>query len=185
MTEQTDLFTGTRRVFWGYFFLLLDFNFNLSDAFTIPLLANFIGWIFLWRGMDELAPARPSLGLLKPFCAALGVCSLTQFVPEVETSLPGWLSLLISVINLYTYYQMLTDLADLAEEALEDGTLAGRLRASRTLILVCQTALYCYDLMLSLTALPVLLLAAGFCANLLLLFQLWGFSRDLEEQQSP
>ena len=32
MTEQDDLFTGARRVFWGYFFLLLDFNQNFSGC---------------------------------------------------------------------------------------------------------------------------------------------------------
>ena len=58
MTEQADLFTGTRRVFWGYFFLLLDFNLNFNSAFTIPLLPNFVGWIFLWRGADILSSAR-------------------------------------------------------------------------------------------------------------------------------
>ena len=64
MTEQDDLFTGARRVFWGYFFLLLDFNLNFNSDFTIPLLPNFIGWIFLWRGVDALSSARPSLELL-------------------------------------------------------------------------------------------------------------------------
>ena len=43
MTEQDDLFTGARRVFWGYFFLLLDFNLNFNSDFTIPLLPNFVG----------------------------------------------------------------------------------------------------------------------------------------------
>ena len=77
MTEQADLFTGARRVFWGYFFLLLDFNLNFNSTFTIPLLPNFVGWIFLWRGADILSSARPSLGLLRPFCGVLGVYSLT------------------------------------------------------------------------------------------------------------
>ena len=44
MTQTADLFTGARRVFWGYFFLLLDFNLNLGSAVTIPLLANCVGW---------------------------------------------------------------------------------------------------------------------------------------------
>ena len=93
MTHTADLFTGARRVFWGYFFLLLDFNLNLGSDVTIPLLANVIGWVFLWRGVDALAPARPSLELLKPFCTALGVCALTQFVPSLDGLIPGWLSL--------------------------------------------------------------------------------------------
>ena len=185
MTEQDDLFTGARRVFWGYFFLLLDFNLNLGSAVTIPLLANCVGWIFLWRGVDALAPVRPSLDLLKPFCTALGVCSLTQFVPALDSLLPGWLSLFISILTLYTHFQLLTDLAALAEEMLDDGELAKRLRTSRTLFLLSQTAMYCYDLVLQAMGLVVLLLAVTFCVSVLLLFQLWGFSRDLETQQSP
>ena len=185
MTQTADLFTGARRVFWGYFFLLLDFNLNLGSAVTIPLLANCVGWIFLWRGVDALAPVRPSLDLLKPFCTALGVCSLTQFVTALDSLLPGWLSLFISMLTLYTHFQLLTDLAALAEEMLGDGELAKRLRTSRTLFLLSQTAMYCYDLVLQAMGLVVLLLAVTFCVSVLLLFQLWGFSRDLETQQSP
>ena len=185
MTQTADLFTGARRVFWGYFFLLLDFNLNLGSAVTIPLLANCVGWIFLWRGVDALAPVRPSLDLLKPFCTALGVCALTQFVPALDSLLPGWLSLFISILTLYTHFQLLTDLAALAEEMLGDGELAKRLRTSRTLFLLSQTAMYCYDLVLQAMGLVVLLLAVTFCVSVLLLFQLWGFSRDLETQQSP
>lgn len=180
MTQTADLFTGARRVFWGYFFLLLDFNLNLGSAVTIPLLANCVGWIFLWRGVDALAPVRPSLDLLKPFCTALGVCALTQFLPALDSLLPGWLSLFISMLTLYTHFQLLTDLAALAEEMLGDGELAKRLRTSRTLFLLGQTALYCYDLVLQSTALVLLLLAVTFCVSVFLLFQLWGFSRDLE-----
>ena len=185
MTEQADLFTGARRVFWGYFFLLLDFNLNFNSDFTIPLLPNFIGWIFLWRGVDALSSARPSLELLKPFCTALGVCALTQFVPSLDGLIPGWLSLFISILTLYTHFQLLTDLAALAEEMLDDGELAKRLRTSRTLFLLGQTAMYCYDLVVSLTALAVVLMAVSFCVQVFLLFQLWGLSRDLEKQQSP
>ena len=64
MTEQADLFTGVRRMFWGFFFLLLDFNLNLNSV-TIPLLPDVLGWFFLFRGIDALSPARPSLELLK------------------------------------------------------------------------------------------------------------------------
>ena len=185
MTERTDLWIGTRRLFWGFFFLLLDFNLNFNSDFTIPLLPNFVGWIFLWRGVDILSSARPSLELLRPFCGVLGVYSLTQFLPALEAAAPGWLSLLISVMILYTDFQLLTDLAALAEEMLDDGELAKRLRTSRTLIVAAKTALYCYDLVVSLTALAVVLMAVSFCVQVFLLFQLWGLSRDLEKQQSP
>ena len=184
MTEQADLFTGARRVFWGYFFLLLDFNLNFNSAFTIPLLPNFVGWIFLWRGVDALSSARPSLELLNPFCIVLGVCSLTQFLPALEELSPGWLSLLLAMVNLYTYFQLLTDLAALAEETLEDGNMGKKLRACRTLLVVIQTALYLQDLFLRFPALAVPLIAVSFCVFFVLLFQLWGFSRDLEDLET-
>ena len=184
MTEQADLFVGARRVFWGCFFLLLDFNLNFNSTVTIPLLANVIGWVFLWLGVDELARARPSLGLLKPFCIVLGACSLTQFAPAVDSLLPGWLNLLTAIMTLYTYFQLLTDLAALAEETLEDGNMGKKLRACRTLLVVIQTALYLQDLFLRFPALAVPLFAVSFCVFFVLLFQLWGFSRDLEDLET-
>lgn len=105
--------------------------------------------------------------------------------PSLDALIPGWLSLFISILTLYTHFQLLTDLAALAEEMLDDGELAKRLRTSRTLFLLGQTALYCYDLVLQAMGLVVLLAAVTFCVSVLLLFQLWGFSRDLETQQSP
>ena len=60
MTEQADLFTGARRVFWGYFFLLLDFNLNLGSAVTIPLLANCRGVGVPVAGGGRARP-RPAL----------------------------------------------------------------------------------------------------------------------------
>ena len=72
-------------------------------------------------GVDALSSARPSLELLKPFCGVLGVYSLAQFLPALEAAAPGWLSLLISVMILYTDFQLLTDLAALAQEALGRG----------------------------------------------------------------
>ena len=183
MTEQADLFTGARRVFWGYFFLLLDFNFNLGSSATIPLLPNVLGWFFLFRGVDTLSPARPSLALLSPFCTVLGVCSLAQFFPWLEGLSPGWLSLLLAMMTLYTHFQLLTDLAALAEASLSDGDLGKRLRSCRNFLVLSQTALYFSDLFLAATALALLLMAASLCVYVVLLLQLWGFSRDLEEAE--
>ena len=78
-----------------------------------------------------------------------------------------------------------TDLAALAQEVLGEGRRVKRLRTARTLIVAAKTALYCYDLVVSLTALAVVLMAVSFSVQVFLLFQLWGLSRDLEKQQSP
>ena len=178
MTEQASLFPGVRRMFWGYFFLLLDFDLNLG-GFTLPLLANVVGWALVFWGIDALAFARPSLKLLSPFGAALAVCSLTQFVPAVEDLLPGWLSLIIALVTLYTHFQLLTDLAALADGALEGGELGRRLRACRTFLVLTQTLLYLQDPFLHFPALVFALMAAALCVIVFLLYQLWVFSRSL------
>ena len=143
------------------------------------------GYPLLRPALSGAAEALPSLELLKPFCTALGVCALTQFVPSLDGLIPGWLNLFISILTLYTHFQLLTDLAALAQEALGEGRRVKRLRTARTLIVAAKTALYCYDLVVSLTALAVVLMAVSFCVQVFLLFQLWGLSRDLEKQQSP
>ena len=59
-----------------------------------------------------------------------------------------------------------------------------KLRACRTLLVVIQTALYLQDLFLRFPALAVPLVAVSFCVFFVLLFQLWGFSRDLEDLET-
>lgn len=42
------------RLFWGLFFVVLDFNLNLGSA-KIGLLPDFVGWYLLMKGMETLA----------------------------------------------------------------------------------------------------------------------------------
>lgn len=179
MDRIAVLASGVRRIFWGYFFLLLDFNLNFFSAFTLPLLPDLAGWVLLWTGIRRLTPLRPSLGLLVPFCLVLGVCSLTQFVPWLEAFFPGWLSLLLAILHLYTDFQLITDLAALSDQTLPGEPYGRRLRTARTFIVVTQTAMYCYDLLLQFTALSLLVILVGFCAALYLLWQLGRLSRRL------
>ena len=170
---------GVWRLFWGCLLLALDLNLNLRFGFslTLPLLPDLAGWLLLWLGIRELTPLRPSLALLPPFCWVLAACSAAQFFPELEALKPGWLSLLIAMMTLYTYFQLLTDVAALAEAALPDPQCARSLRTARTLIVVSRTALYCYDLLLNLPAAAVLLMVCSLCAQLYLLVVLWRIAK--------
>lgn len=184
MTQSVSLAGGVRRIFWGYCFLLLDFSLNFFGKFGLQLLPDALGWALLWWGITGLAPWRPSLGLLKPFCVVLGVSSLTQFFPTLDTLLPGWLDLLLAIMTMYAHFQLLTDMAAIAQERVSDGDRAVGLRAFRNALTVCQTAMYCYDLYNLVIAPPglVLLLALGLvCLHVFLLIQLWGLSRELGE----
>ena len=170
---------GVRKLFLGYLLLMLDFDLNLDGAFSLPLLADSAGWGLVWGGVLDLAPRRPSLGLLAPFCSGLALFRLTQFVPLLEQLVPGWVSLLAGIVTLYTHFHLFTDLAALTGEALPGSPLPDRLRTARTVLVAASTSLHCVDLLL---AAPVLDLAASLaclCAYCYALCLLWHLSQDL------
>ena len=114
----------------------------------------------------------------------LGIANLTQVIPDLESVLPGWLSPLVMVMSLYTHFQLLTDLAALAEGDFQRPYFAAKLRSARTVLVVTRTVLACSDLLLNLSWLALILAAAGLCASLYALFQLWGLGRALREVQT-
>lgn len=182
MIPRADLAAAVRRLFWGYFLLSLDINFSLDTVFTLPLLPDAAGWYLLWRGTMALTSQRSSLGLLGSLCVSLSVYSLLQFLPALEAMVPGWLDLLMAMVTLYTHFQLLTDVAGVAEEVLPGSLYPSRLRTARTLIVLIHTLLYCYDLLLLFSQsffLSLVLVVAGFLAYLFVMILLRGLSRAL------
>ena len=76
MTEQASLFSGVRRMFWGYFFLLLDFDLNLG-GFTLPLLAK-TAVSHAAAGADMVAPSDMMDGRVSAIRAALDEAGLVM-----------------------------------------------------------------------------------------------------------
>lgn len=184
MINQEQLYPLVRRTFWALFLLLLDFDLNLGSAFTIPCLPDCLGWWMLMKVCTDGAALRPSLGLLKPFCGVLAVYSLSQFFPGVDTYLPAVVTLLVSILTIYTYFQFFTDLAALIRETLGTEDLPRKLLRSRTVIVIATSLLYCYDLLFRLPALVVVVGLIAFCAYLYILFQVWQLSKMLHTPQA-
>lgn len=180
---RETLLNCIKKIFWGYFLVLLNINFHFGSALVLPLLPNCLGWWKMGAACRQLADLRPSLGLLPPFCAALGLWNLLQFFPTVEAAVPGVLSLVAAIVGLYTNFQLLTDLARLAGDALPASPLPGKLRTARTVVVVTTTAIYCYDLMLRWPAIAAAVIAVDFCASLYILFQLHALRRALESPE--
>ena len=179
MTLQEQLYPLARRAFWGYFFVLLNFNFTFNDVLALPLLPNSLGWWLLAQVCREGGELRPSLGLLRPFCLGLAVWNVQQFFPALDAHIPAILSLTEGLVVLYTHFQVLTDLAALADEALPGTEQGGKLRSARTVLVVITTLGYCYDLLFRLPELAVVVLVAGLCVYLYILVQLWGLYKAL------
>ena len=179
MTIQEQLYPLARRAFWGYFFILWNFNLNFNGVLALQLLPNSVGWYLLGRVCEQGAPLRPSLKLLVPFSMGLMLWNIQQFFPLLEGHIPAVLSLLAGLVVLYTHFQFLTDLAALAQEALPGGEWASTLRSARTVLVVVSTLLYCYDLLSRLPVLGILLVVVDLFANLYILWQLWALSKAL------
>lgn len=105
---------GLSKVFWAY--LLLAFHFNLGSLNVLP---DWAGYLLLWQAIGLLEEELRDLTLLKSFCMGLGWwagaewgCALFGF------SLSGrffLLDLVLAIISIYFHFQILTDLARLAD----------------------------------------------------------------------
>ena len=183
MTLQEQLYPLVRRTFWALFLLFLDFNFNLGSAFTLPFLPNCAGWWMLLEVCTGGAALRPSLGLLKPFCGVLAVYSLLQFFPGIEAQMPIAVTLLVSILTIYTYFQFFTDLAALIGEIPGAEELSRRLLHERTVIVVLSSIMYCYDLLIHLPALAMVAMVIVFCIYVYILYQFWQLTKALSAPQ--
>lgn len=179
MTMQERLYPLAHRAFWGYFFVLLNFNITFQGVFALQLIPTSVGWWLLARVCREGKELRPSLGLLSSFCLVLTVWNVQQFFPTLEGQVPGLITLLVGLVTLYTHFQFLTDLAALADQALPGSEQGHKLRTARTAMVIINTLLYCYDLLFRLPALAVVMLVVSLCVYIYILVQLWGLSKSL------
>ncbi len=116
---MTDRALGRRLQWTAIGLLFIHFDISVGG---IPLLPAWIGWLILFFQLPQLAQARPTLGLLRPFALVLGVSAATGRVPW-----PAAVSLVTGAISLYFYFQLLTDLAALAQERLPADSALPRL----------------------------------------------------------
>ena len=159
--NPTHIRRGLSRVAWGYLLLLLNFNLG-----TLNLLPDWGAYLCFLSAIALLAGELRDLPLLRPFCLLLagaeGVDWLAVlFTGQALTPRLFPLSALLTCVALYTLFQLLTDLAMLADR-LGSG-LGGRLQGCRNVDAVLR----------ALFSLPPLLGKEGSSALYLLLFAAW------------
>ena len=110
--KQQRLTDGVKLVAFGY--LLLHLNINLG---TLNVLPNWLGYLLMLKALPELSEYERSSLLLRPIGILLalweGILWLAAtFGYGVEGQLIG---VIATVIALYFHFQLLTNLADIAE----------------------------------------------------------------------
>lgn len=110
--ERQRLADSVKLIAYGY--LLLHLNFNLG---TLNVLPNWLGYILILRALPALGEYEPSALLLRPLGILLALWEgVLWTVDLVGSSLTGYLfTVIATVIELYFHFQLLTNLADIAE----------------------------------------------------------------------
>ena len=141
MTNRESLYRSLSRAAWGYFFLNFDFNIG-----TVSLFPRFVGYILFFLAIETLAEERRDLRLLRPLCVLLAAWNGGDWLMswgggDIDGHIL-FLDLLVAAAGLYFQFQLLTDLAGLAElhRPSEDNDLDARLRRRRTAYIVLTTA---------------------------------------------
>ena len=135
-----------RNLFIGFLLIFLDFNLNLNSI-TIGLIPDFIGYIFMIKGLDELSGEAGSFARIRPFAVGMGIYSavlyaLDLFGISVQLGIIGVLMGVAGlVISLYIAYVIIKGVQEL--EALHSASLESeKLRSTWTVMAVGQAAAY-------------------------------------------
>ena len=138
--NRANLYLALTKVAWAY--VLLHVNFSLG---TLNLLPNWAAYLLLWQAIALLGGDLRDLTLLKPFCVLLGVWDGADWLCALfGTSLEGLTApfhLILAAVSVYFHFQLLTDLALLAESREGCGGLARPLRLCRNIDAVLTTLL--------------------------------------------
>lgn len=137
MSPRENLRGAIKAIAWGYILLHLDINLG-----TLNILPNWLAYLLMVRALPELEPEQPSAGLLRPLGLLLAawegvmwlvkLLSLSQLGADVGGN---GLSTIAAVIALYFHFQLLTDLAQIAQRwAYPNAQRLLRLRTARTIL---------------------------------------------------
>ena len=89
-----------RQIFWGMLFLFLDFNLTVKHS-LIGLIPDFVGCIFLIRGLDLLRGESIRFVQARPWALAAAVYTgFTWLLDLLRLNLTGIFSLLLGLGNL-------------------------------------------------------------------------------------
>ena len=94
------------KLFWGFFFLFLNFSLNINDA-SLQLLPDWLGFLLLYLACGELLGESEMFQKPRPFCVGLAVYTGILYLLDLvgistDLGIVSWiLSLGAVCLNLY------------------------------------------------------------------------------------
>lgn len=107
-----------KKMFIGFLFIFLDFNLNLN-ALTIGLIPDFIGYIFLIQGLNEMSDYGIRFSKARPFSVFMTIYSGILYALDlfgVSLSLGYFttaLGIISIIISLYISYQIVCGIREI------------------------------------------------------------------------
>lgn len=190
MTDYRKLYNGILKVAWGYFFIYFD----LKIA-TVSILPPFVGCLLFLSAITSLKGEESELSLLRTLGVILAVWRgldwlLSWSAFDLDGVLP-FADILMSLINLYFHFQLLTNLASIAAKYQPNGCKLDskllRYRTIQTLILTATGIIVRLHSQLSETwmAITFIMLVVYLIAGICLMKTLFGLRKCLPKNNKP
>ena len=194
VSDMKNIYSAITKIAWGYFFVYFNFNFEINMN-SIKLLPEFVGYLLFLSAIDLLKEEKSELLLLKGFGGLLSLWHLTgwvlSFVSIKIDGLSKFTDIIICIVNLYFHFQLLTNIASIAEKYQPDGSeLDKKLLKCRTLQTVIVTSVMVITALMPWLeelwsyisiALILVYLVAGIC----LMAALFELRRNLPQDSPP
>lgn len=111
--KTSELCKAITKIAWGYIFLHLDFNLN-----TLDILPSWAGYLLFLSALPAIGEEEESANLLRPLGIILTVEEVVSWLNKgLANSYYNLnaVSIIASVISLYFHFQLLTNLANIAQ----------------------------------------------------------------------
>lgn len=177
-----------KNVFWGFFFLFINFNLTVNGH-ILNVLPPFIGCWLLYRGFEELRTESERFDALRPFAVGLGIYTALIWVGNLlGVSSGSWIGTLLgiaaSIVDLYIAWGVIQALRE-TEERRQTNLNATAMYYAWILLLVTQAAACVIQLLGGFlwslaAALTVICIFASLVGIVLFLVAVWR-SRKLYE----
>lgn len=177
MTKQFNNVIST--VAWAY--IILCFEINIGN---VNLLPDRVAYMLIFNALPYIAEKQRSALLLKNFVVTLGTVNALNWLLKIfDISFDIYFaSIFMTVVYVYTHFQLLTNLADIAAE--ESRIYSKTLTNGRNVAMAAYTATIITNRFVPLGAVVYITAIINLLTQVYLIYQLFLYSAELSDEQN-
>ena len=177
MKEQLTLAKAIKNIAWGY--VLIHSAINLG---VVDILPDWLGFYLMFVAIKKIREEEESIGLLEPLTKILigwnAIIWITKFIGWNMGTFP--FAIIISIIGIYFHFQMLTNIASVAEK---HGSERGKgILVVRTVETLMNTALTIMEYLQISEGWMIAIAIVGLIGVIWICATLFGLAKELENE---